>query len=78
MIKNHARRNPLETVSLTPDNARLMQGLSIARFYPGSGTLRVPGTELTHTGLKLQTHNHPTRICAFSGRRPPEAAKIRD
>jgi len=65
--QNHARRNPAGTVVAYADNAAVMEGRSIARFYPGSGgTLRVPGRAHAY-GDEVRNHNHPTRISLFGG-----------
>src|SRR5438034_142218 len=67
MIKTTHARNPGGTLVAYADNAAVMEGRSIARFYPGSGGRYGYRDELTHTVMKCETHNHPTAISPFPG-----------
>ncbi|HKC53903.1 MAG TPA: phosphoribosylformylglycinamidine synthase, partial [Burkholderiales bacterium] len=52
MIKTTHARNPAGTVVAYADNAAVIEGRSIARFYPGSGGRYGYREELTHTLMK--------------------------
>jgi len=78
MIKTTHARNPAGTVVAYEDNAAVMEGRSIARFYPGSGGRYGYRDELTHTLMKCETHNHPTAISPFPGAATGSGGEIRD
>jgi len=78
MIKTTHARNPAGTVVAYADNAAVMEGRSIARFYPGSGGRYGYRDELTHTVMKCETHNHPTAISPFPGAATGSGGEIRD
>ena len=78
MIKTTHARNPAGTVVAYADNAAVMEGRSIARFYPGSGGRYGYRDELTHTVMKCETHNHPTAISPFQGAATGSGGEIRD
>src|SRR5712691_11520295 len=78
MIKTTHARNPAGTVVAYADNAAVMEGRSIARFYPGSGGRYGYRDELTHTVMKCETHNHPTAISPFAGAATGSGGEIRD
>src|SRR5881396_1829434 len=69
MIKTTHARSPRGTVVAYADNAAVMEGAPVARFYAESGGRYRYRDELTHTLMKCETHNHPTAISPF-----PEAA----
>ncbi len=60
------------------DNAAIMEGASIARFYPQDGGEYRYTDTLTHTVLKVETHNHPTAISPFPGAATGAGGEIRD
>src|SRR5437870_4014418 len=78
MIKTTHARSPRGTVVAYADNAAVMEGRSIARFYPGSGGRYGYRDELTHTVMKCETHNHPTAISPFPGAATGSGGEIRD
>src|SRR4029077_17507531 len=78
MIKATHARNPAGTVVADVDNAAVMEGRSVARFYPGSGGRYGYRDELTHTLMKCETHNHPTAISPFPGAATGSGGEIRD
>jgi phosphoribosylformylglycinamidine synthase len=78
MIKTTHARNPAGTVVAYADNAAVMEGRSIARFYPGSGGRYGYRDELTHTVMKCETHNHPTAISPFPGAATGSGGEMRD
>ena len=78
MIKTTHARNPAGTVVAYADNAAVIEGRSVARFYPGSGGRYGYRDELTHTVMKCETHNHPTAISPFPGAATGSGGEIRD
>ena len=78
MIRTTHARNPRGTVVAYADNAAVMEGASVHRFYPREdGTYRAT-PELTHTVMKVETHNHPTAISPFPGAATGAGGEIRD
>src|SRR6266702_3262993 len=78
MIKTTHARNPAGTVVAYADNAAVIEGRAVARFYPGSGGRDGYRSELTHTLVKCETHNHPTAISPFPGAATGSGGEIRD
>jgi len=78
MIRTTHARNPLGTVVAYSDNAAVMEGRSVARFYPESGGRYRYRDESTHTLMKCETHNHPTAISPFPGAATGSGGEIRD
>src|SRR6185436_14432829 len=60
-------------------NAAVMMGQVVQRFFadPVSGVYGYAG-ELTHTLMKVETHNHPTAIAPFPGAATGSGGEIRD
>lgn len=67
MIKNTHEKNPRGTVVAYSDNSSIIEGAEVTRFYPREGQEYAPSTELVHTLMKVETHNHPTAISPFPG-----------
>jgi phosphoribosylformylglycinamidine synthase len=78
MIKATHARNPAGTVVAYSDNAAVMEGRAVARFFPESGGRYGYRNELTHTLMKCETHNHPTAISPFPGAATGSGGEIRD
>src|SRR6266853_1624896 len=78
MIKTTHARNPAGTVVAYSDNAAVIEGRAIARFYPGSDGRYGYRDEVTHTLMKCETHNHPTAISPFPGAGTGSGGEIRD
>ncbi|GAB3431576.1 phosphoribosylformylglycinamidine synthase [Massilia solisilvae] len=79
MIKNTHQLQPKGTVVAYSDNSSIMEGASVTRFYPrGAGHEYAPSSELTHTLMKVETHNHPTAISPFPGASTGAGGEIRD
>jgi phosphoribosylformylglycinamidine synthase len=75
MIRNTHERHPQGTVVAYSDNAAVMEGARVRRFYPdGDGGYRY-AEDLTHILMKVETHNHPTAISPYPGARPAPAAR---
>jgi phosphoribosylformylglycinamidine synthase len=88
MIRNTEKLNPQGTIVAYSDNSAIMAGGVAERWFP-----RKPGqtdgaaelsehygrhTELTHTLMKVETHNHPTAISPFPGAATGAGGEIRD
>ncbi|CUI02990.1 Phosphoribosylformylglycinamidine synthase, synthetase subunit / Phosphoribosylformylglycinamidine synthase, glutamine amidotransferase subunit [Janthinobacterium sp. CG23_2] len=79
MIKNTHQLQPKGTIVAYSDNSSIMEGATVMRFYPrGAGHEYAPSTELTHTLMKVETHNHPTAISPFPGASTGAGGEIRD
>ena len=78
MIKNTHQLNPRGTVVAYSDNSSIIEGASVTRFYPRQGQEYAASTELTHTLMKVETHNHPTAISPFPGASTGAGGEIRD
>ncbi|MFZ3140642.1 phosphoribosylformylglycinamidine synthase [Polaromonas sp.] len=90
MIRNTEQRNPQHTVVAYSDNASVMEGAPIQRFYAksaisagGTGassyqTYSAMDEVLTHVLMKVETHNHPTAISPFPGASTGAGGEIRD
>ena len=78
MIKNTHEKNPRGTVVAYSDNSSIIEGAEVSRFYPREGQEYAPTTELVHTLMKVETHNHPTAISPFPGASTGAGGEIRD
>src|SRR5450830_276377 len=79
MIKNTHELQPKGTVVAYSDNSSIMEGATVSRFYPrGDKHEYAASTELTHTLMKVETHNHPTAISPFPGASTGAGGEIRD
>jgi phosphoribosylformylglycinamidine synthase len=79
MIRATHARHPQGTVVAYADNAAVMEGRRVHRFF-ADPTTGVYGAEddLTHTLMKVETHNHPTAISPFPGAATGAGGEIRD
>ncbi len=79
MIRETERASPTGTVSAYSDNAAVMEGRRVRRFMvdPQSGRY-LYRDDLTHTLMKVETHNHPTAISPFPGAATGSGGEIRD
>jgi len=78
MIRNTHQLHPEGTLVAYADNASIIEGASIARFYPGERHQYRFAEESTHLLMKVETHNHPTAISPFSGAATGVGGEIRD
>jgi len=78
MIKNTHEKNPRGTVVAYSDNSSIIEGAEVTRFYPREGQEYAASTELVHTLMKVETHNHPTAISPFPGASTGAGGEIRD
>ena len=78
MIRHTHAASPRGTVIAYADNAAVMEGASVRRFYPGADGRYRAHTEDTHILMKVETHNHPTAIAPFPGAATGSGGEIRD
>ena len=78
MIRETHKAHPEGTVVAYSDNAAVIEGATIRRFYPRAGGGYGYGDELTHILAKVETHNHPTAISPFPGAATGSGGEIRD
>jgi phosphoribosylformylglycinamidine synthase len=78
MIRHTHAVTPQGTVVAYSDNAAVMQGSPMQRFFPGNEGIYAYRSALTHTVMKVETHNHPTAISPFPGAATGAGGEIRD
>ncbi len=78
MIRHTHAANPRGTVVAYADNAAVMEGATVRRFYPDAGGRYAAHAEPTHILMKVETHNHPTAIAPFPGAATGSGGEIRD
>lgn len=79
MIKATHQAQPIGTVIAYQDNAAIMEGKNIKRWYAqAKNKIYDFSEELTHVLMKVETHNHPTAIAPFSGAATGSGGEIRD
>jgi phosphoribosylformylglycinamidine synthase len=79
MIRETHARNPKGTLVAYRDNAAVIEGVRVARFFsdPLSGEYGYHEDD-THILAKVETHNHPTAISPFPGAATGSGGEIRD
>lgn len=78
MIRNTHQTHPQGTLVAYADNASVIEGAAINRFYPGGQGIYGYAQEKTHILMKVETHNHPTAISPFPGAATGVGGEIRD
>ena len=90
MIRNTEKLHPQHTVVAYSDNASVMEGARVQRFYAKSAsspggtdstsyqTYSATDDVLMHVLMKVETHNHPTAISPFPGACTGAGGEIRD
>ncbi len=89
MIRNTEQLNPQHTVVAYSDNASVMEGGKVQRFYAQAASAKAAVAStlqsyaahedvLTHVLMKVETHNHPTAISPFPGASTGAGGEIRD
>jgi phosphoribosylformylglycinamidine synthase len=78
MIRETERAHPEHTILAYTDNSAIMEGATVERFHAGAGGAYAAHSELTHTLMKVETHNHPTAISPFPGAATGSGGEIRD
>jgi phosphoribosylformylglycinamidine synthase len=78
MIRHTHAAHPEGTIVAYSDNAAIMQGREARRFHPRADGVYERHAGLTHTVMKVETHNHPTAISPFPGAATGAGGEIRD
>ena len=78
MIRNTHLLAPQGTVVAYSDNSAIMQGATVARFFPGGDGRYDFHEDETHILMKVETHNHPTAIAPWPGAATGSGGEIRD
>ncbi|TQF09894.1 phosphoribosylformylglycinamidine synthase [Myxococcus llanfairpwllgwyngyllgogerychwyrndrobwllllantysiliogogogochensis] len=78
-IKNTYAQHKEGVLSAYKDNAAVIAGFEVDRFFPDAdtgewGTVREPA----HIMVKVETHNHPTAISPYPGAATGAGGEIRD
>ncbi len=78
MIRHTHATNPRGTVVAYADNAAVIEGATVRRFYPEADGRYGAHLEPTQILMKVETHNHPTAIAPFPGAATGSGGEIRD
>ena len=78
MIRESHKAHPEGTIVAYSDNAAVIEGASIQRFYPQADGGYAYQEDKTHILAKVETHNHPTAISPFPGAATGSGGEIRD
>ncbi len=79
MIKNTFETTPDHVLSAYKDNAAVMTGSKVGRFFPNPETREYNyHQEDAHILMKVETHNHPTAISPWPGASTGSGGEIRD
>ncbi|MBR6026006.1 MAG: phosphoribosylformylglycinamidine synthase [Neisseriaceae bacterium] len=79
MIRQTHQNQPQGTIVAYKDNASVIEGARIGRFYPNADNAKYDfHDENTHILMKVETHNHPTAIAPFAGAATGAGGEIRD
>jgi phosphoribosylformylglycinamidine synthase len=78
MIRETHKAHPRGTVVAYSDNAAVIEGAAIPRFYPRADLGYAYSPQTTHILAKVETHNHPTAISPFPGAATGSGGEIRD
>ncbi len=79
MIKNTFEVTPDHVLSAYKDNAAVMTGSKVGRFFPDPNSRQYGyHHEDAHILMKVETHNHPTAISPWPGAATGSGGEIRD
>ncbi|WED21297.1 phosphoribosylformylglycinamidine synthase [Vibrio sp. JC009] len=79
MIKNTFETTPDHVLSAYKDNAAVMTGSKVGRFFPNPESREYDyHHEDAHILMKVETHNHPTAISPWPGASTGSGGEIRD
>ncbi|ENM3848865.1 phosphoribosylformylglycinamidine synthase [Vibrio cholerae] len=79
MIKNTFEQTPDYVLSAYKDNAAVMTGSTVGRFFPDPESRQYTyHHEDAHILMKVETHNHPTAISPWPGASTGSGGEIRD
>jgi phosphoribosylformylglycinamidine synthase len=79
MVKNTYEKSGQNVLSAYSDNAAVLEGPKVGRFYPDPKTRKYKySREPANLVIKVETHNHPTAIAPFPGAATGAGGEIRD
>lgn len=83
MIRETHKMHPQGTWVAYADNAAVIQGATVSRFFPQPSDLDnysqyKRAIQETHILIKVETHNHPTAVSPFAGAATGAGGEIRD
>ncbi|AUG99921.1 phosphoribosylformylglycinamidine synthase [Prodigiosinella confusarubida] len=78
MIKNTYEHTPDHVLSAYKDNAAVMEGSAVGRFFTDTKNVYDYHQEEAHILMKVETHNHPTAISPWPGAATGSGGEIRD
>ncbi|MCX8085921.1 MAG: phosphoribosylformylglycinamidine synthase [Rhodocyclaceae bacterium] len=78
MIRQTHAAHPQGTIVAYADNAAVIEGAKIKRFFPQADGRYAYVEDETHILAKVETHNHPTAISPFPGAATGAGGEIRD
>ena len=78
MIRHTHAASPQGTIVAYADNAAVIEGATVRRFYPDGAGRYGAHVEPTQILMKVETHNHPTAIAPFPGAATGSGGEIRD
>lgn len=78
LIKHTYQQAPHYVRSAYKDNAAVMEGSRVGRFYPNQQGNYQYHQQQTDILMKVETHNHPTGISPFPGAATGSGGEIRD
>ena len=78
MIKNTYQNYSEHILSAYHDNAAVLEGWTIDRFYPNVNKDYQYTTQQVDMMIKVETHNHPTAISPYPGAATGSGGEIRD
>jgi len=78
MIRHTHAAHPQGTVVAYADNAAVLEGRTVQRWFADEDGVYRTHEELTHSVIKVETHNHPTAISPFPGAATGAGGEIRD
>ncbi len=78
-IRNTYEKHADNILSAYSDNAAVLQGPTVDRFYPNAQTKHYQThSETANLVIKVETHNHPTAVAPFPGAATGSGGEIRD
>ena len=78
MIRHTHASRPEGVLSAYSDNAAVVAGGEVDRYFPGRDGVYRHVSEPAHLVMKVETHNHPTAISPFAGAATGVGGEIRD
>ena len=78
MIKNTYEKGGQDVLSAYHDNAAVIKGPTVGRFFSNPDGVYAYHSEPVHSVIKVETHNHPTAIAPIPGAATGIGGEIRD